>query len=151
MAISDIKEYAHLTEADVEALGVELDAIRRDIEESRGERDARYIRNTIRLQRSLEVGGRAVLFGSRKRPAWVLGTAMLGLAKIIENMELGHNVMHGQWDWMNDPEIHSTTWEWDNAGPSRLLEADPQLHPSQVHQRPGHGRRRGLRLAARHP
>ncbi|HEY5852723.1 MAG TPA: fatty acid desaturase [Aldersonia sp.] len=118
MAISDIKEYAHLTEADVEALGAELDAIRRDIEESRGERDARYIRNTIRLQRSLEIGGRAVLFGSRKRPAWLLGTAMLGVAKIIENMELGHNVMHGQWDWMNDPEIHSTTWEWDNAGPS---------------------------------
>jgi fatty acid desaturase len=28
-------------------------------------------------------------------------------------MELGHNVSHGQWDWMNDPEIHSTTWEWD--------------------------------------
>ena len=43
---------------------------------------------------------------------------MLTLAKIIENMELGHNVMHGQWDWMNDPEIHSTTWEWDMTGPS---------------------------------
>jgi len=43
---------------------------------------------------------------------------MLGVAKIIENMELGHNVMHGQWDWMNDPEIHSTSWEWDNTGPS---------------------------------
>jgi fatty acid desaturase len=28
-------------------------------------------------------------------------------------MEIGHNVMHGQWDWMNDPEIHSSTWEWD--------------------------------------
>jgi len=23
--------------------------------------------------------------------------------------------MHGQWDWMRDPKIHSTTWEWDNA------------------------------------
>src|SRR6185437_1230608 len=34
-------------------------------------------------------------------------------AKTIENMEIGHNVSHGQWDWMNDPEIHSTTWEWD--------------------------------------
>ncbi|MET0195781.1 MULTISPECIES: fatty acid desaturase [Nocardiaceae] len=118
MAISDIKEYAHLTDADVEALGVELDAIRRDIEASRGERDARYIRNTIRLQRTLEIGGRAVLFASRKRPAWLLGAGMLGAAKIIENMELGHNVMHGQWDWMNDPEIHSTSWEWDNTGPS---------------------------------
>jgi len=31
-------------------------------------------------------------------------------------MEIGHNVMHGQWDWMNDPEIHSTGWEWDMAG-----------------------------------
>ena len=118
MAISDIKEYAHLTDADVEALGVELDAIRRDIEASRGERDARYIRNTIRLQRTLEIGGRAVLFASRKRPAWFLGAGMLGAAKIIENMELGHNVMHGQWDWMNDPEIHSTSWEWDVTGPS---------------------------------
>ncbi len=118
MAISEIKEYAHLTDADVEALGVELDAIRRDIESSRGERDAKYIRNTIRFQRALEIGGRATLFASRKRPAWLLGTGLLGAAKIIENMELGHNVMHGQWDWMNDPEIHSTSWEWDIVGPS---------------------------------
>ena len=26
--------------------------------------------------------------------------------------------LHGQWDWMNDPEIHSNTWEWDMVGPS---------------------------------
>jgi NADPH-dependent stearoyl-CoA 9-desaturase len=30
-------------------------------------------------------------------------------------MEIGHNVMHGQWDWMNDPDIHSSTWDWDTA------------------------------------
>ncbi|MGW5153358.1 fatty acid desaturase family protein, partial [Rhodococcus koreensis] len=125
MAIADVKEYAHLTEADVEALGRELDAIRREIEESRGEHDARYVRNTIRLQRSLEFGGRAILFASRKRPAWLLGAGMLGVAKIIENMELGHNVMHGQWDWMNDPEIHSTSWEWDIH--------DPSAHWKQTH------------------
>src|SRR5690606_23235528 len=118
MAISDVKEYAHLTEADVEAIGRELDAIRRDIEESRGERDARYVRNTIRLQRGLEIGGRLALLGSNKRPLWWLGTGMLSLSKIIENMELGHNVMHGQWDWMNDPEVHSANWEWDNVDPS---------------------------------
>ena len=40
---------------------------------------------------------------------------MLSLAKILENMEIGHNVMHGQWDWMNDPQINSTTWDWDSA------------------------------------
>ncbi|RMI35125.1 fatty acid desaturase family protein [Nocardia stercoris] len=118
MAISDVKEYAHLTPEDVEAIGIELDAIRRDIESSRGERDARYIRNVIRLQRVLELSGRGVLFASFLPPAWIAGVALLGTAKIIENMEIGHNVMHGQWDWMNDPEIHSTTWEWDNVGPS---------------------------------
>ncbi|MCK8670084.1 fatty acid desaturase [Rhodococcus sp. NPDC003382] len=118
MAITDIRAFAHLSDSDIEALGREFDAIRRDVEDSRGVRDARYIRNTIRLQRVLELGGRAVLFGSRRRPLWVLGAGMLSLAKIIENMELGHNVMHGQWDWMNDPEIHSTSWEWDQTGPS---------------------------------
>ncbi|MBF6337109.1 fatty acid desaturase [Nocardia abscessus] len=119
MAISDVKEYAHLTEADVEALGAEFDAIRREIEASRGERDAKYIRNVIRLQRVLEITGRAVLFASPKRPAWLAGVALLGTAKIIENMEIGHNVMHGQWDWMNDPEIHSSSWEWDNTGAAK--------------------------------
>ncbi|MFR9751186.1 fatty acid desaturase family protein [Nocardia sp. 004] len=119
MAISDVKEYAHLTEADVEALGAEFDAIRREIEASRGERDAKYIRNVIRLQRVLEISGRAVLFASPVRAAWLAGVALLGTSKIIENMEIGHNVMHGQWDWMNDPEIHSSSWEWDNTGTAK--------------------------------
>ena len=118
MAITDIPEYAHLTEADVEALGRELDAIRRDIENDRGERDATYIRNAIRFQRGLELSGRALLFGAGNRKVWALGAGVLGVSKIVENMELGHNVMHGQWDWMNDPEVHSTGWEWDNTGPS---------------------------------
>ncbi len=113
MAISDIREYAHLTESDVESLGAELDALRVEIENDRGMRDVRYLHRTIMAQRALETAGRLVLIGSNKRPLWLLGTGMLAVAKIIENMELGHNVMHGQWDWMNDPEVHSTTWEWD--------------------------------------
>jgi linoleoyl-CoA desaturase len=55
---------------------------------------------------------------SRYWPAWVLGTTGLSVAKILENMEIGHNVMHGQWDWMNDPYIHSSTWDWDTASPA---------------------------------
>ena len=118
MAIKDIPEYAHLSASDVEELGAELDRIRADIEADRGERDARYLRNTIRFQRGLELTGRALIMGSTKRSMWWAGAAALGVAKIVENMELGHNVMHGQWDWMNDPEVHSTTWEWDNTDPS---------------------------------
>ncbi|MBT0568149.1 fatty acid desaturase [Williamsia sp. CHRR-6] len=118
MAITDIDKYAHLTDADVEALGRELDAIRRDVEDSRGEDDARYIRRTIAFQRGLVVSSRILLMFSNRTPAWLAGTAMLGVAKIVENMEIGHNVMHGQWDWMNDPEIHSSAWEWDTTCPS---------------------------------
>jgi fatty acid desaturase len=119
LAISDVPAFAHLTDADIESLAVELDAIRQDIEDSRGERDARYIRRTIAAQRMLEVAGRVILAASSKRSAWLAGTASLGVAKIIENMEIGHNVMHGQWDWMNDPEIHSSSWEWDMGGAAK--------------------------------
>ncbi|GAF50138.1 fatty acid desaturase family protein [Rhodococcus wratislaviensis] len=116
MAISDIKEYAHLTAEDVETLSAELDAIRRDITDSLGERDATYIHRTIAFQRALDAAARLVIHASRARAGWVLGTTALAVAKSVENMEIGHNVSHGQWDWMNDPEIHSSSWEWDMAG-----------------------------------
>jgi NADPH-dependent stearoyl-CoA 9-desaturase len=118
MAISDVAAFAHLSSEQVEELGRELDQIRREVEESRGENDAAYIRKMIGLQRKLMVGGRVTLFASAFPPAWVAGTAMLAAGKILENMEIGHNVMHGQWDWMNDPEIHSGTWEWDTTCPA---------------------------------
>src|SRR5215217_9689120 len=118
MAITDVPEFAHLTDADIEGLAVELDSIRQDIEDSRGERDSRYIRRTIAAQRAIEVAGRLMLAASSRRSAWWAGTVTLGVAKIIENMEIGHNVMHGQWDWMNDPYIHSSSWDWDTASPA---------------------------------
>ena len=92
-----------------------------------------------------------ILAASSRRSAWWAGTVTLGVAKIIENMEIGHNVMHGQWDWMNDPEIHSSTWEWDMAGVVQALAVHSQLHAPQVHQHPGHGRRCGLRGHPGHP
>ena len=119
MAITDVPEFAHLTDADIDNLAADLDEIRRDVEASLGEKDARYIRRTIAAQRALEVAGRLMLTAGTKRKAWWAGAATLGAAKIIENMEIGHNVMHGQWDWMNDPEIHSSSWEWDIAGASK--------------------------------
>lgn len=110
----------HLTEADIENLGAELDAIRANVIAGRGERDAAYIRKVIAGQRKLELASRAVLLFSLFPPAWITGTAGLAVSKIIDNMEIGHNVMHGQWDWMRDPKIHSTTWEWDSASPAAM-------------------------------
>jgi fatty acid desaturase len=109
---------AHLSEQDIEALGNEFDAIRDEVLADLGEDDARYIRRVIAAQRGLEAGGRGALLVSLLPPAWLAGTAMLSVAKILENMEIGHNVLHGQWDWMRDPEIHSANWEWDSASTS---------------------------------
>ena len=114
-----VSPIAHLTPEDVEQLGVELDTIRQDVLDSRGEKDARYINRVIDVQRRLELGSRAVLLFSTFPPAWIVGTAGLSVAKILENMEIGHNILHGQWDWMRDPKIHSTTWEWDMATPAK--------------------------------
>ncbi|MCW2745848.1 MAG: hypothetical protein JWM48_2398 [Mycobacterium sp.] len=119
MAISDVKAFAHLDDKQVEAIGAELDALRKEIEDSRGAADAAYIRKVIKVQRGLVAGARVVLFGARWKPAWVVGTGMLAAAKILENMEIGHNVLHGQWDWMNDPVINSSTWDWDTASTSQ--------------------------------
>jgi NADPH-dependent stearoyl-CoA 9-desaturase len=109
---------AHLTAEDIELLGKELDTIRQEVRDSLGEDDARYIRKVIDTQRKLELGSRAVLLASFFPPAWIVGTVGLSIAKILENMEIGHNILHGQWDWMRDPKIHSTTWEWDMASPA---------------------------------
>jgi linoleoyl-CoA desaturase len=109
---------AHLSPERLDELARELDAIHAEIFADLGERDSRYIRSTIRLHRHLVLAARALLLGSRRRPLWLAGTAALSLAKILENMEIGHNVMHGQWDWMNDPDINSQSWDWDTASPA---------------------------------
>ena len=94
-------------------LARELDAIGDAVRADLGAGDRAYILRVIAAQRRLELAGRALLVGARFAPAAVAGTALLTLAKVLENMEIGHNVLHGQWDWMRDPEIHSSTWEWD--------------------------------------
>ena len=127
---------AGLNDSDIENLGAELDAIRDQIVASRGGRDAAYIRKVIDSQRRLELGSRAILLFSLFPPAWLIGTAGLSVSKIIENMEIGHNVMHGQWDWMRDPKIHSTTWEWDNASPAELWKhSHNELHHTYTNVR----------------
>ena len=107
-----------LTPEQIESFGEELDAIRQRVLADRGEHDANYIRKVIRAQRGLEVAGRGLLWAGVFPPAWVAGTAALSLSKILDNMEIGHNVMHGQYDWMNDPALSGKQFEWDNACPA---------------------------------
>nr|WP_206031056.1 acyl-CoA desaturase [Rhodococcus sp. B10] len=107
-----------MSDETIAELAKEFDAIHDEVYASLGAKDRKYITSVIAAQRQLVAAGRVLLLGSTSKPAWVAGTACLGVAKILENMEIGHNVMHGQWDWMNDPEIHSSVWDWDTASTS---------------------------------
>jgi fatty acid desaturase len=100
-----------LSDEQIEAIGKEFDELHDQVFEDLGDRDAKYILGIIDLHRRLALLGRVMLVASRYRPMWLAGTATLSLAKILENMEIGHNVMHGQWDWMNHPVINSSSWD----------------------------------------
>ena len=107
-----------LTAEQIDEIGQAFQQIGDEVRADLGDRDAVYIRSLVEFHRRLAALSRIVLMASRYPPAWVLGTTGLSVAKILENMEIGHNILHGQWDWMNDPNIHSSTWDWDTASTS---------------------------------
>ncbi len=110
-----------LSPTELDAFGNELDALRARQLATLGAADARYIRRVVAGVRWTGVAGRALLFlgafvHSVLIPAWIAGVVMLALSKILENMELAHNVIHGQYDWMGDPQLQGSTYEWDIVG-----------------------------------
>ncbi len=113
-----IQRTAAATGVDLDAFAAELDAIRERVLADLGERDARYIRKLLKTQRGLELSGRLLLMLGLFPPAWLAGTAALSVSKILDNMEIGHNIMHGQYDWMRDPALDSKRFEWDTACPA---------------------------------
>jgi fatty acid desaturase len=104
-----------LTPEQLEQFGAEMDAIRHRVMADLGEADAAYIRKVVKYQRGFEVAGRVMFY---LPPLWPAAVASLSVSKILDNMEIGHNVMHGQYDWMGDPGLNSRMYEWDTMAPS---------------------------------
>ncbi|WP_246000095.1 fatty acid desaturase family protein [Nocardioides pocheonensis] len=104
----------NLTADQLEEFGNELDALRQRVFADLGEADAAYIRMIVKRQQQFEIAGRALFY---LPPAWPLAVAALSISKILENMEIGHNVMHGQYDWMGDPKLNSRIYDWDTMAP----------------------------------
>jgi linoleoyl-CoA desaturase len=117
--MTTVAEAHGLTPPELDALARELDALRADIASQLGAEDVAYIRRLIRIQRWSEIGGRASLFLGFLPPFWLAGAAALSLSKILDNMEIGHNVLHGQYDWTHDAALSSATFEWDSSCPAK--------------------------------
>lgn len=102
-----------LTLEETAAIGRELDALREEVQRDLGPRDLGHIRGVLRVTRHAEAGGRLLLGVGIDPVTFAAGVAALSLSKILENMEVGHNVMHGQYDWTRDPELASQAYDWD--------------------------------------
>ena len=108
-------EYIAMTHEQFEAVGERFDAIRARVVEDLGDADRNYIYKILRIQRTFEIAGRLMMY---VRPLRVPAVISLTISKMLDNWEIGHNVMHGQYDWMREPGINSRDFEWDTLCPS---------------------------------
>jgi fatty acid desaturase len=112
-----------LSPQELDAFGTELDALHTRTMAQVGKVDADYIRRIYAVVRWTSLLGRVLLMvgavlGSTLVPwllwpACIAGALLLALAKILDNMEVGHNVIHGQYDFMGDPQFDSRRFDWD--------------------------------------
>ena len=108
-----------LTESELESFRKELDDVRAKVTASVGQEDADHVKFIRTIARTCEVSGRLLIHFSLEPVSFGLGVLGLGLYKILENMEIGHNVLHGQYDFMGDPSLDSKTYEWDMVGTAK--------------------------------
>ncbi|HEY3353529.1 MAG TPA: acyl-CoA desaturase [Polyangia bacterium] len=104
-----------LSTDNLHAFRAELDALRTAATARLGAADGDHIRGTARVSRLCELLGRVLIHASLEPLSWSTGVLLLAAHNVLDNMELGHNVLHGQYDWMRDPKFASKTYRWDFA------------------------------------
>lgn len=109
-------EHLALTPSQYLQLAERLDSLLASQTAQLGEADRRYLQRMLQVQRGCALLGR-MLIACCYFSLWTLlpGVLLLALAKILDNMEIGHNVLHGQYDFLRHPQLNSTEFEWDIA------------------------------------
>lgn len=105
MAITEVAEYAHLSAADTEALAVELDAIRVEIENSRGAKDRRKFSDLAAPPGAAAASNRSV---SRSGPATAIRAKCGGEMRRPDVASFTRGV-------------RSVRWELSHVAPARLF------------------------------
>ncbi len=89
-----------------------FEAIKQKHRNDLGEKDVRYIKGIRRYSRIFEAIGRGLIW-CLPGPLALLGVPFLFLHRNLEAIEIGHNVLHGQYDsFENIPQFHSKKFRW---------------------------------------
>lgn len=89
-----------------------FEAIKHRHQADMGKKDVDYIRKIRRYSRIFEVLGRSAVM-LLPGPLALLGVPLVFLHRNLESIEIGHNVLHGQYDSLPEvPEFHSHNFRW---------------------------------------
>lgn len=115
---------------EIEKFAKEIDFIYHEAKSKLGVEDLIHIKNMAELSKNLEHTGRTLIHLSKDPFTWSAGVLALGYHYLLEFTELGHNILHGQYDSIpGNNEILSSTWKWDNT----MDEEDWKFEHHMVH------------------
>lgn len=112
-SFSDALQTLGLDEKKLHHFRLELDKIGREFLKKVGEEDLEHIEKIKKLSDRANFFGKTCLYSSLipLNPLWALGVCSLSLHFALEAMELGHNIIHGQFDKIpHNEEFNSKTW-----------------------------------------
>lgn len=91
----------------------EFDAIKQKHRADLGAKDIAYIKGLRRNSRIAEALGRGLIWVSKDPITFALGVVCLWVHRNLEAIEIGHNVLHGQYDCFPQiPQFHSRNFKW---------------------------------------
>ncbi len=91
----------------------EFEAIKQRYRAKLGAEDVAYIKGLRLKSRLAELIGRGLLWISPEPITFSLGVGFLWLHRNLESIEIGHNVLHGQYDYFPEiPQFHSHNFKW---------------------------------------
>lgn len=104
---------SHNNEALYDQIEQEFEAIKQRYRQQLGAGDVAYIQGLRRKSRICELIGRGLLWISPEPLSFCLGVGFVWLHRNLEAIEIGHNVLHGQYDYFPEiPQFHSHNFKW---------------------------------------
>lgn len=112
------------------SFAAEISALYRSAKAEVGQSDLDHIARVDRFSKALEREARELINHGKGFSSWKSGIVMLISHYTIEFSELGHNILHGQYDHLeNAGKFHSGRWHWNNT----MDEQDWALMHNTVH------------------